>query len=239
MISDGFKERVNEISDFIEIMEFFENLENKRLEDGRSGFDEIFHHDEKNISITYQSLINILKSNASLMIYNLIESTVMNSVTAIYDQINEEGLSYSQVSESIRKLWRNVQMKPLKDPNSNYTTISNQCEKIINHILESDVINLNARNTVDGGNLDCSSIKNNFSRIGITIDIDYSKGQDSILSSIKEHRNQLAHGQVTFIDALKQKSIGDINIEFHSVKSFLEDMNKRVEEYIDAKKYRA
>lgn len=74
---DTYDDRKKEIEDFLELMEFLETKENDRV-DGVSKFSEFFHSEGTGIRLTYQSLINILKSNVSLMIYNIIEYTVAN-----------------------------------------------------------------------------------------------------------------------------------------------------------------
>lgn len=72
---DTYDSRKKEIENFLELMKFLEKKENER-EDGKSKFSEFFYPETGGIHLTYQSLINILKSNVSLMIYNIIEYTV-------------------------------------------------------------------------------------------------------------------------------------------------------------------
>ena len=69
---DTYDSRKKEIEDFLELMEFLEANENDR-EDGKSKFSRFFYPQEGGIHLTYQALINILKSNVSLMIYKLLQ----------------------------------------------------------------------------------------------------------------------------------------------------------------------
>ncbi len=107
---DTYDDRKKEIEDFLELMEFLETKENDRV-DGVSKFSEFFHSEGTGIRLTYQSLINILKSNVSLMIYNIIEYTVANLIDSIYDEIRMNRLSYVDVNESIQGLWRKTILK--------------------------------------------------------------------------------------------------------------------------------
>ena len=59
---DTYDSRKKEIEDFLELMEFLEAKENDR-EDGVSKFGKFFYSGGAGIHLTYQSLINILKSN--------------------------------------------------------------------------------------------------------------------------------------------------------------------------------
>ena len=81
---DTYDSRKKEIENFLELMKFLEKKENER-EDGKSKFSEFFYPETGGIHLTYQSLINILKSNVSLMIYNIIEYTV---TMAIYHYVS-------------------------------------------------------------------------------------------------------------------------------------------------------
>ena len=101
---DTYDSRKNEIENFLELMKFLEQKENER-EDGKSKFSEFFYPEYGGIHLTYQALINILKSNVSLMIYNIIEYTVTNLIDSIYDEIRINHLSYIDVNDSIRSLW--------------------------------------------------------------------------------------------------------------------------------------
>lgn len=44
-----------------------------------------------------------LIANAFLILYNLIEATVRNSIIEIYDKIREDDLHYDDLSESLKK----------------------------------------------------------------------------------------------------------------------------------------
>lgn len=235
-----FEEREQEISDFIDFLSFMEYLEQNRLADGKTQFDSIFHDEgTTHIGISYQALINILKSNASLMIYNLIESSVMNMMEAIYDEIKRKKLSYVSVNEAIQKLWRETYLKSVRDPNSSVNTFYKKNEEIIRYILSGEIIDINARDSVDGGNLDLDVIRKTFSKVNITIHVDPSVFRPDLFKRIKDNRNNLAHGNVSFIEALRQKSIGDIREEYKKVAVFLNGLWDNVEDYITERGYLA
>ena len=84
--------RKEEIDNFIEVIKFLECKEQEKDDDG-SEFDKFFHC-QNGINLSYQSLINILKSNVSLMMYNLIEFTVANLMECIYDKIKSNRRFY-------------------------------------------------------------------------------------------------------------------------------------------------
>ena len=234
---DTYDDRKKEIEDFLELMEFLETKENDRV-DGVSKFSEFFHSEGTGIRLTYQSLINILKSNVSLMIYNIIEYTVANLIDSIYDEIRMNRLSYVDVNESIQGLWRKTILKSTSDPNANFNTFLKKNEEIITPILRNTTLEMNSRNTLPSGKLDGVSIKRTFESHGIQLQTRSRNYRPDILEGIKENRNNLAHGSVSFVDAVRSDSISDIRKNETFVVAFLEELIDTVTTYIDEKRYK-
>lgn len=234
---DTYDNRKKEIEDFLELMEFLEIKENDR-EDGVSKFGEFFYPQGEGIHLTYQSLINILKSNVSLMIYNIIEYTVANLIDSIYDEIRMHHLSYVDVNESIRALWRKTILKSVNDPNANFNTFLRKNEEIISKILNNNALNMDSRNTLPGGNLDGISIRETFESHGIQVQTNSQNYRPDILTGIKDNRNNLAHGSVSFVDAVREDSIADIRRNETFVAGFLDELIETVSTYIAEQKYK-
>ena len=55
---------------------------------------------------------------------------------------------------------------------------------------------------------------------------------DHILKSVKDNRNNLAHGTVSFVEALRDDSIKDLRDNYILVIAFLEELILEVEQYI-------
>ena len=219
---DTYDSRKNEIENFLELMKFLEQKENER-EDGKSKFSEFFYPENGGIHLTYQALINILKSNVSLMIYNIIEYTVTNLIDSIYDEIRINHLSYIDVNDSIRSLWRKTILKSVNDPNANFSTFLKKNEEIISAILSNNELNMYAKNTLPGGNLDGNSIKETFESHGI---------------QVRTNSRNLAHGSVSFVEAMREDSIDDIKTSETLVVGFLEELIETVSTYIEEQKYK-
>ena len=234
---DTYDSRKKEIEDFLELMEFLESKENDR-EDGISKFSRFFYPQEGGIHLTYQALINILKSNVSLMIYNIIEYTVSNLIDSIYDEIRMNHLSYVDVNESIKALWRKTILKSVNDPNANFSTFLRKNEEIIASILNHSALDMYSRNTLPGGNLVGVSIKETFELHGIQVKTSSQNYRPDILEGIKENRNNLAHGSVSFVEAVREDSISDIKRNETIVAAFLDELIVTVSAYIEEQKYK-
>lgn len=231
-----YKTRKKEIEQFIDLVIFLEKSEQKKT-DGESDFDKFFHSNE-GVNLSYISLVNILKSNLSLMIYNLIEFTVSNLIECIYDQIRINNLSYVDVNNLIRKLWSKSILKTSNDPNANFNTFVKKNEEIIEKIITGTVIELKSKDTLPAGNLDGITIKDTLEKHGISIDTSSTNYRPDILTSIKNKRNDLAHGTVSFVDALRNDSILDIEKNENFIVRFLEEIIEAVSNYILNENYK-
>ena len=91
-----FQERVEEINRYFA---FLEKLEQETLQlsvlkdDGQ----------RENIPLDSQ-LIKTLKANSFLLLYNLVESSMRNAVTAIFDELKNKKVSYNSVRIEIKKI---------------------------------------------------------------------------------------------------------------------------------------
>lgn len=236
-LKSTYENRKQEIIKFIEFMSF---LEKKKVfpEEGEMEFDEFFYNGNSGIRLSYQELINILKSNVSLMLYNIIEFTVSGLIDCIYDEIRMQNLSYIDVNESIRKMWKKVVLKAARDPKANFETFLKKNEEIIDCILSQQTLDMHARDCMQGGNLDGTSIRETFESHGIRIRTNSQNFRPDILENIKEKRNNLAHGSVSFVEAVRNNSINDIDKNSKFIISFIEELIDTVVVFIDEKKYK-
>lgn len=256
-LTELYNARKQEIIEFLGVLMFLENKKQSNDEDGNS-FEKYFNSDiiikqkrdedhakfdkffngNGGIKLTYQSFINILKSNLSLMIYNLIEFTVSSLIQKIYDTIKSESLSYTDVNEYIRKLWTKATLKPINDPNFKYSTFIAKNEEIINKIINHTAITLHYRDTVDGGNLGGNNIRDLLKSHGIDTNTHSSNYRPDILDKIKKSRNDLAHGSVSFVEAMRDNSTSDIELDITIISNFLEEIMADVSDYLDMEYYK-
>ena len=56
------------------------------------------------------AFLKMLKSNAILMIYNLVESTIMSAILKIYDSFFQQELTYNMVRKEIQDIWFHINL---------------------------------------------------------------------------------------------------------------------------------
>lgn len=174
-------------------------------------------------------LAKIMKANGFLLLYNLIEATIRNSISAILNSISTDKLTFKLLSDNLKKLWINQEINNTKDISKFKEKVSELSEKILNASLlefSQECINIS-------GNIDAQKIRDIAKKFG------YLEPKDGRgLQTIKDKRNQLAHGEFTFSDIGKNYTSNDL-IEYKSeVVSFIEGVLNNVEVYINTKGYK-
>ncbi|MDO4229615.1 MAG: MAE_28990/MAE_18760 family HEPN-like nuclease [Capnocytophaga sp.] len=177
----------------------------------------------------------ILKANMFLMLYNLIESTVNNSLEAIHNAINNEKLNFEQCIDEIKALW--VEYKHQKFEQKKSSEIIKSIYQIKSEIISIDYKKFQEKK-LNGisGNLDAKKIRENINpKYSIS---ENKRVEGKKLVEIKNKRNSLAHGEVSFSTLGQRYSIKDLEKYYKECKLFLKEYLSNVEKYIKNKKYR-
>ena len=81
-------------------------------------------------------------------------------------------------------------------------------------------------------------LKKLFELHGIQVKTSSQNYRPDILEGIKENRNNLAHGSVSFVEAVREDSISDIKRNETIVAAFLDELIVTVSAYIEEQKYK-
>lgn len=233
-IREEFDKRVVEINSFYEILNIIE-LESPRISAYKVE-DETIIETELQIN---SAKIDTLRSSTYLLLYNLIESTVYNSVVSVFDEISDKGLKYFDIVEEVQKYWLNNIYKhdDKKKKETIIETIMNVAIQIFNDtiVLASNEINY-------GGSLDAQTIFATAKSMRIDIGnvhriYDINKHGQTLIE-IKQKRNWLAHGEKSFIEVGSTSSFGQLEEAKDYVISFMSAFIESVENYIKTQQYK-
>jgi len=209
-LSDFFAERKQEVDAFILFLEKIDQEPN------------------------YQIEIKILKSQAILMLYNLIEGTVNKGIEFIFDTINDDNLNHDEASQKIRIMWLRYFKLHLDDDGQHVERLSS-IDDFINQNINIDISIFRAINPsyFKGGSLDSRAIINILKKFSIELDSSEHK-----LKEIKKERNFLAHGEKSFTDIGQGKTLSDIRSTEMKVSEFLKQYIFEIEKYINDENYK-
>jgi hypothetical protein len=173
----------------------------------------------------------ILKSNLILMLYNLVESTVTNSIERIHTYIYENKTSFDTLKIGIKKILLK-QIKNNDSPHHFVTSISN---------IALDIVKCSfLKHKISNGNIDNETISRLGKEYGFNIKTDYSKTKGGkCLTDIRGKRNDLAHGVFSFAEVGKEYTLVDVEIMKNETISYLDDILKNIQIYLDNKDFKA
>lgn len=149
-------------------------------------------------------LVKILKSSALMMLYNLVEATIRSCITQYYDSYNKMGKSYSEASIRIKRLWLNYNAKFSKQ------TFNEELFKLVDQTFSDSGLFLDIDEFHLSGNADLQEIKKILEKHEIHYEDSQLKQYGGTMYAVKESRNSLAHGNISFTEAAKDLSINDI-----------------------------
>ncbi len=185
-------------------------------------------------------LEDTLKSVCVLLLYNLMEFTVTESIQEIHKAINDEKLTYEQTGDAIQKLWLNQYYEKFKETGNSHRQRLTNLKLMVDKLLKNNIpVNLeftdkDKRNPNISGNIDARKIKEIANRYGI----DFNRSNKS-LREIKEKRIELAHGIRSFEDIYAGKTFSKLEKLKEDTFSFLSAFIDSVEKYIDTQSYKS
>lgn len=223
MTIDTYHDRVAEIKLYHDAL--FALYEDKRAEDRTAKYFE-------------DDFLKILKSNALLMIYNLVESTIVGGIVEIYDSFKEHNITYKMVRSEIQNIWFSFKFNQVYDKSAHYHSYREKASEIISFVLEDSVLELGRKATNISGNLDADKIREICDTHGIRFTTTQECRGGYVLTDVKEKRNFLAHGMISFVDCGRNYSIADLERISTETKVYLKSILDGMEDYYDQQLYR-
>ena len=174
----------------------------------------------------------IFKANVYLLLYNLVESTVRNTLKAIYDHLKMKGVSFHDMRDELQlevlnNLKRYIQNKDVVNFNQQINDIS------------KDIVYMTFNpNDRFNGNVDAKIVREKVEKMGFSVVADAFSRDGFDLESIKQQRNSLAHGDLSFCDCGKDLVASELDDMFERTKSYLAALIQCSENYIAQELYK-
>jgi len=224
IVREVFNDRKNEIDLYYQLIDFLDNIEKK---DDKVINDILFNKD----------IEKIVRANALLMLYNLVESTLVNGIEEVYSVFKQDGITYSQVRREIKEIWFNYRFSNAYCKKAHFDTYKKTAEKIITSIMLNEPLKLDRKATGISGNLDANIIRDVCKKHGIQFKSPKECNGGEKLGMVKEQRNQLAHGTLSFVECGRDFTAIDLHEIKVEVEEFLSGFINAIESYYDNKEY--
>jgi hypothetical protein len=221
MTIDIYDERKKEIELFFDALNELEQMKSK----------------ESNHSFYNDEFFKILKANALIMIYNLVESSIMGGIMEIYEALKSLDYCYRDVRKEIQDIWFSFKFSQVYDKKAHFNAYRAKATEIISAIIDNKPLEM-ARKAADiSGNLDAKKIMKICKKHGIVYNIDPTCRGGIVLEDVKNKRNELAHGTISFAECGRNYTINDLEKIKTETTSFLNSILEGMKHYYDEKKY--
>ncbi|MCL2843248.1 MAG: MAE_28990/MAE_18760 family HEPN-like nuclease [Oscillospiraceae bacterium] len=180
--------------------------------------------------------LKILKSNYILMLYNLVEACIVSGMLEIYESLKNESCTYLEVTKEIQDMWRKHQISQVYGPVTAQITYQNRVKRIVDDITQKNPLVLTRDVLRISGNLDAKKIKEicDYHKIRYV-----ATDRQAVLLEVKNKRNDLAHGDVSFSDCARDLTMSDLENIKIAVTDFIQGILTGMEKYYNEKGYLA
>mgnify|MGYP000861321495 CR=1 FL=1 len=228
-LNEQFIARKKDIDAYYAILEFIDNIETYK----HSKIECLNTTLSLDVSTNMQQC---MRASCIILLYNIIESTIMHCLQSLYDAVQDDSLKYKDLTDHIKYIWiksqysHNIQSKKMHD----------KTKEIMDEI-EINLIKFDTNTYNDiSGNLDIKRIKKLTKSLGIDIEMHKMQDENRIandLLSIKNKRNKLAHGEDSFSTIGSLLTFSDLRRHKDNVYAFLEMVINKFDNFIKNKEY--
>lgn len=232
--SSVFEARLEEIESYLNLLEMLEN----QLQEGVPRFAE----SDQRITPLQQK---IMYSSVYIQLYSLVESTITQCIDRILDLIKTQELKPSELSSEFQREW--VRFVARTHTDLNYEKRLDSALSLCNHLVQLIPIQDFEIDLGGGGNWDDEAIFKFSKRIGLQLEITPStqtaikrKIKDDLgaLSLIKEYRNKLAHGNLSFSECGEFTTVADLRELTDKVVQYMREIIASFQSFVDGNSFR-
>ena len=172
----------------------------------------------------HDELLKTLKATCYLLLYNLVESTMRNAVEAIFEELRIQDASYDECREELRReILKNFKKRDM--------------DKLLPRLLtlaRDVVFQTFERSETFSGNLDARTIKKTAQRFGFA---EPAGDKFWMLQTVKDVRNDLAHGVKSFADVGRNASPTDLEEARVQTVTILTETLNNISSYLAKQEY--
>lgn len=185
-------------------------------------------------------LVKTLKANGFLLLYNLAESSIKQAIQAIFEEIIKDNVKYEDAKEEIQKEFIKF-MKKVNTDNFVFS-VNNLSEDLISYCLSVKQQPADTQpqyiKELFSGNVHAKTIRDLAGKYGFSFATNPKLTNNGrALQTVKDKRNDLAHGVFSFQAIGKDYTEQDLIKMKKQVLAYLEQILDNIEKYINNKEF--
>jgi len=221
-----FEERVKEIDEYLV---FLEQLDKPQVQ--------LYFPHQGTHSAIDPKIKKILNAHLFLMLYNLVEYSIRDGMIEIYRKIASDHYPYEKLRQEIREIWINAHYRKIFKTTANWESAKKMAVQLVEEAVNHATIQLDEEALPISGNLDARQIRQICESHGILYQTRPEAKGGGKLRIVKEQRNSLAHGHLSFYEAGKHFNVTDLKTIENEVVMFIRDILTNMADYAHHRKY--
>jgi hypothetical protein len=174
----------------------------------------------------HEELLKTFKATCYLLLYNLVESTMRNAIEAIFDELEAKRACYDDCREELkREILKNFKKR---DMDKLLPKLLSLARDVVHETFE--------RSETFSGNLDARTIRLTAQRFGFA---EPAGNRFWMLQTVKDARNDLAHGVKSFADVGRNASPSDLELARTQTVEILTETLQNIDIYLKQQGYLA
>ena len=221
-----FEDRVGEIDSYFEFLRLVV-VEKAKLAYGS---------EKKEAEGIDGELAKILKANAFLLLYNLVESSIRDGLQRIYEAIAKERLTYERLRKELREVW--VQHMVLPDAQRTAENSTKRVMDLIDKVVADELVEFDVKFISLAGNVDAAKVRKLADRYGFSHRTTAKTQGGAVLVDVKRERNNLAHGYKSFAECGRDLTYKSLLTTKNQAILYTRQILKNMDDYIGSKHYK-
>lgn len=218
---DDFSNKAEEIFGYLSLLHFIEN----------AGAEIVSKSKENTSFIVTADIRKTLRGAIYILLYNLVESTMREAICYVHDSIHQNNTRFENLRVELKK-------EIIKRIKSEHLGVENFLDGIgVELSVDISLSSFNSKKLFSG-NIDREEIKSKAITYGFSTNSDYSQTKHGEkLRTVKLHRNDLAHGNISFSEIGRNATYTDLEATCNEVIAYLDEISSNIEECVRNKSY--
>jgi len=232
-LSDRFRDRLAEVEHYFRMLAAVEEqlvMRGAAWRHGRKRLPKVLGEDLS---------LKLLKANSFLLLYNLVEATVRDTVVTIWEGVEREKVAPLQLKSTMRGVWIGSEFRRKDAFSASGSTYRETALSILEAVVAGSIPKVSFKRIGIGGNIDRGVVSDICEQHGVQFTPPKNTRAGTDLDNVKERRNVLAHGEQTFEEIGSRYTVSDLKGMKVRVAAYLRQYVRTVESYIEAGEFRA
>jgi len=174
-----------------------------------------------------------LKGAVYILLYNLVESTMREAICYIHDSLHDKNIEFDNLNSTLRK----EIIRRIKSDAVGVDSVLSGLTKGISVSLSQSSFN---KRKLFSGNIDRDEIESKSKIYGFSTNTIYAHTKHGEkLGTVRQHRNDLAHGNTSFSEIGKNVTYQDLEDVSLEIIAYLDSISANIDSYINSAKYLA